>query len=63
MTESETNQRNQEIGMLMYAHGHINSNAQQATGNSARAQKAIADISEGLGGNPYVSRARMYAKP
>ena len=30
-SEAETNQRNQAIGMLMYAYGHIKSNPQQAT--------------------------------
>jgi len=29
-----------------------------AAGNSVRAQKAIADISNALGGNPYVSKPR-----
>ena len=30
-SEAETNQRNQAIGMLMYAYGHIKGNPQQAT--------------------------------
>src|SRR5258705_13440824 len=30
-SESETNQRNQAIAMLMYAYGHIKRNPQQAT--------------------------------
>jgi glutaminase len=122
-SEAATNQRNQAIGRLIYAYGHIKDNPDQVTdkqvmstenvpevlavmataglyddtgkwlfqtglpaksgvgggiiavspgkfgiavisppldaaGNSVRAQRAIADISNALGGNPYAVRAR-----
>ncbi len=34
-----------------------------SAGNSVRGQKAIADISNALGGNPFAPRPRMIAKP
>jgi len=72
-SESDTNQRNQAIGMLMYAYGYIKANPAQAPdlytrqcsvgvnakdlATAERAQKAIADISAALNGNPYGARA------
>jgi glutaminase len=46
-SEAETNQRTQAISPPL-----------DKAGNSVRAQKAIADISNALGGNPYESKPR-----
>ena len=70
-SEAETNQRNQAIGMLMYAYGHISANPNQATdiytrqcsvGVNARDLAMMAATLANNGVNPVTKKRMIDAK-
>ncbi len=70
-SEAETNQRNQAIGMLMYAYGHIHANPNQATdiytrqcsvGVNARDLAMMAATLANNGVNPVTKKRMIDAK-